>query len=174
MRPAERPVHSQPCRCARSACWEQGRSAAWPMPTPARNSSTNAVRTSCPACLRPVGASLHQRVILHTTRPAPSLTGRSYNYTAIAEQPAPTRHAAAARTGAATAVRSSCPAGARSTEASPFRWAPSGTTSQPGLIATRTLPRVSRFAPPSGKARAVDPADAAVRRCACTMSLARP
>ena len=32
VRPAERPVHSQPCRCARSACWEQGRSAAWPMP----------------------------------------------------------------------------------------------------------------------------------------------
>jgi len=40
VRPAESPVSSQPSRCARSACWKQGGSAAWPDVAPARNSST--------------------------------------------------------------------------------------------------------------------------------------
>ena len=59
---------------------------------------------------------------------------------------APTRQAVAAPTRVATAKKPFCPAGVCSKEVSPFGWAPSGTTGQTGLIATRTFPRISRFA----------------------------
>jgi hypothetical protein len=77
VRPAERPVHSQPCRCARSVCWEQGRSAAWPMPFRPGIPPRFAVRTSGPACPPVQKAFPHQRVILRTTWPeAHETTGR--------------------------------------------------------------------------------------------------
>jgi hypothetical protein len=75
VRPAEQPVHSQPCRCARSACWEQGHSAAWPMPLrpgiPPRLRSV----PRAPPTPGPMGLP-HQRVILRTTWPAAPETTR--------------------------------------------------------------------------------------------------
>lgn len=74
----------------------------------------------------------HQRVSCRTTGRPPATSAGSNAYTQNA------RRRRGAR-GAATAV--SC-------------------SSQPDLIATRTLPRVSRFAPPAGPSPALDPAGA--------------
>jgi hypothetical protein len=112
VRPAERPVHSQPCRCARSACWEQGRSAAWPMPFRPGIPPRFAVRTSGPTCPRAKKGLPHQRVILRTTWPeTPETTGRVLRSTRPHETVCPTRQAVAAPTCVATAMRPSCPVG---------------------------------------------------------------
>ena len=81
--------------------------------------------------------------LLQNERPAAGNIGRVQRLHRYSGTACPDARAAAAHAGVATAV--SC-------------------SSQPGLIATRTLPRVSRFAPPAGPARrSIRPAHEAVR-----------
>jgi hypothetical protein len=152
VRPAERPVHSQPCRCARSVCWEQGRSAAWPMPfrpgIPPRLRSVP--RAHLPTAQRAFPTS-ESTCVRHGRRPTSPPAG-FYALHGMRRPSAPTRHAVAAPTLVAAstlttaATLSPARGGVCSKEVSPFDLATSGTTGQPGLIATRTLPRISRFA----------------------------
>lgn len=111
VRPAERPVHSQPCRCARSVCWEQARSAAWPMPfRPGIPPRLRSVPRAPPAH-GPEGLP-HQRVNLRTTWPeAHEPTGRVLRPTRHEETVCPDaarRRGADAEDGAETL---SCPTG---------------------------------------------------------------
>ena len=112
---------------------------------PARNPSTIAVRTSGPHLpTAQKGLPTSESCCLQPDRrPAPAGRGLT-PYKASSNRRS--RRATPQRVGAATAVSPSCPTGACSKEVSPFGRAPSRTTSQPGLIATRTLPQISRFA----------------------------
>lgn len=114
---------------------------------PARNPSTIAVRTSGPTCPRPGGPSStsESTCVRHGRRPTSPPAG-FYALHGMRKPSAPTRHAVAAATLATAVPRSTARRGVCSKEVSPFDWATSGTTGQPGLIATRTLPRISRFA----------------------------
>ncbi len=114
---------------------------------PARNPSTNAVRTSGPTCPRPNGPSptSESSCVRHGRRPTSPPAGAT-PYTAprnrLPRRGTPSRRAEALRRRYDRPARR----GVCSKEVRPFGWALSGTTDQPGLIATRTLPRISRFA----------------------------
>jgi hypothetical protein len=164
VRPAERPVHSQPCRCARSVCWEQGRSAAWPMPFRPGNPSTicgpyfgphlppaqRAFPTSESFCVR------------HGRRPTRPPAG-CYALHGPTKPSAPTRHAVAAPTRVATAMRPSSPVGCMLEGGQPIRLGTQRNHRPNRPHRYSHFPSDLKVRPPAGGRRLIRPAHEAAR-----------
>jgi hypothetical protein len=164
VRPAERPVHSQPCRCARSACWELGSLRRLADAVPARNSST-----ICGPYLGPHLPPAQKRPSPPASHPAYNVAGSPRDHrpgATLYTAPRTVCPHAARRRGAnarGDAMRPSCPVGGMLGGGQPIRLGTQRNHRPTRPHRHSHCPSDLKVRPPAGGRRLIRPAHGAAR-----------